>query len=100
MHGGRKTTGPSGEANGRYRHGGDTKRAIADRKAAALALGMIAQSEEGAAYGIDWQLVVPLLQALGVKETREMKRARNKAAWNAGDRRLWGGEDRRGRHKR
>lgn len=99
MHGGRKTTGASGEANGRFKHGHETKQAIAARQRSQALLAAIHTDAKGDPVGIDWQLIPLLLKALKLKETRALKRARNQAAWHAGDRRAWGGEDRRGRQQ-
>lgn len=97
-HGG-KAGGPKGEANGRFKHGHETKEAIAARQRSAALLGAIRTDAAGNPVGIDWELVPLLLKALKLKETRALKRARNKAAWNAGDRRAWGGEDRQDRQR-
>lgn len=101
-HGGKSPGAPKGEANGNYRHGGDTQEAIAERKRIRALLDAVKDggTAEPAAGLTDWQLMQMLLQSLGVKETRAMRSARNKAAWSQGDRRAWGGEDRRGWPKR
>lgn len=100
MHSGGKTAGPSGKANGRFKHGHETKQAIAARQRAQAMLGAISTDAEGQPVAIDWNLAGLLLKALEMKEPRAMKRVRNQAAWNAGDRRAWGGEDRRGQKRR
>ena len=100
MHAGTKRTGPKGAANGNYRHGNETQEAIAERKRiAALLRDVRDDAEDGflePMSSTDWQTMAQLLAALGVKETREMRSARNKAAWAQRDRRAWGGENRCG----
>lgn len=101
MHSGGKGSGPKGAANPAYRHGNATQEAIAQRKQARALLEAVANNKElGVDLGTDWTLMAALLAQLGIKETRAMKSARNKAAWSARDRRQWGGEDRRGWPKR
>lgn len=100
MHSGGKRTGPKGAANAAYRHGNATQEAIAQQRQARALLEAVAVNDLGVDLGTDWTLMAALLAQLGIKETRAMKSARNKAAWSARDRRQWGGEDRRGWPKR
>lgn len=100
MHGGKSAGAPRGAANGRYRHGNDTIDALAERQRVRALLDAVRDEVTADGATTDWLVMQALLAALGVKETRAMRRARNKAAWSQGDRRAWGGEDRRGRRQR
>ena len=96
MHGGAKGSGgQKGEANGAYRHGGFTAESVQLRRDTSALVRTIRNGGADDAEPDDLAILEALRALLGIKLTREDKRHRNKARWAAGDRRPWGGEDRR-----